>query len=132
MPRKKKTETIEQAPVVEAVQEPVIETQEIIEAPAMEVIEQGQEPVIETQEIVEAPAMEVIDPKKQILLEFKKYWEDNDLKHKSSASMQVGKDIWDFWAKYTGRPEKFNGCGSCLPGKITFLWREAAKYGITI
>lgn len=125
MPRKKKTE-------------PVIETQEIIEAPAMEVIEQApvveavQEPVIETQESVEAPAMEVIDPKKQILLEFKKYWEDNDLKHKSSASMQVGKDIWDFWAKYTGRPEKFNGCGSCLPGKITFLWREAAKYGITI
>lgn len=110
MPRKKKTETIEQAPVVEAVQEPIIETQEIIEA----------------------PAMEVIDPKKQILLEFKKYWEDNGLKHKSSASMQVGKDIWNFWAKYTGRPEKFNGCGSCLPGKITFLWREAAKYGITI
>lgn len=112
MPRKKKTETIEQAPVVEAVQEPVIK----------------QEP----EPVNEAPAMEVIDPKKQILLEFKKYWEDNDLKHKSSASMQVGKDIWDFWAKYTGRPEKFNGCGSCLPGKITFLWREAAKYGITI
>lgn len=111
MPRKKKTE------IVEPVQEVVEPVQEVIE-PVQEVVEPAQE-------IIE-PVQEVLTPKEQALKDFYDLW--MRISH-GPTSLAVAKQIWEYWQIYTGRVEKFNGCGSCLPPRVAYMIKECRKAG---
>lgn len=90
------------------------------------------EELVENQPIVEQIIEEPIDPKKQILIEYADFWNSNELSRKAAVRMEVGRQIWDFWQRYTERRASFNGCGSCIPPKVKYLAKECERYGIEL
>ena len=87
-----------------------------------------EEQTVEEQTVEEEP----LDLKKQILIEYANFWNSNELSRKATVRMAVGKQIWEFWQRYTDRKSSFNGCGSCIPSKVKYLAKECDRYGVEL
>lgn len=51
---------------------------------------------------------------------------------RSVVPQAVGAEIWKMWQEYTGRTDRWRGCGACLAGKIKFFNKELKAIEQTI
>ena len=105
------------------IKEELVENQPIVE----QIVDEGQSESITNDEHSES-----IDPKKQILIEYADFWNSNELSRKATVRMEVGRQIWDFWQRYTERNAQFSGCSSCVPPKVKYLAKECERYGVEL
>lgn len=69
------------------------------------------------------------DIKKYILEEFAELYKGIN---KSVVDHETGEIIWAMWQAYTGRTDRWRGCGACLVSKVRFLKKQCKEFGIEI
>lgn len=127
--------------VPEENQEPIVENQELGEA--VEAVETPQELVEETteetgqqvEETTEETPRQVTeeeDPKLKTLKEFAQYWKENELGKQRVVKFEVARVVFNYWKQYTGRPEIFTGCSSCMSSKTIFMLKKCKENGIEL
>lgn len=104
--------------------EELVENQPIVEETVEEQIVDDRQ----SESIIEEP----IDPKKQILIEYADFWNSNELSRRATVRMELGRQIWDFWQRYTERNAPFSGCSSCVPPKVKYLAKECERHGVEL
>lgn len=50
----------------------------------------------------------------------------------SIVDKETGELIWAIWQAYSGRTDRWRGCGACLAGKVKFLKKQCKEFGIEI
>lgn len=50
----------------------------------------------------------------------------------SIVDKETGELIWAMWQAYTGRTDRWRGCGACLASKVKFLKKQCKEFGIEI
>lgn len=128
--------------VPEENQEPIVEIQELGEAVgAVEVVDTespdtespdtGQETGQQVEETPQQVAEEE-DPKLKTLKEFAQYWKENQLGKQRVVKFEVARAVFNYWKQYTGRPEIFTGCSSCMSSKTIFMLKKCKENGIEL
>lgn len=69
------------------------------------------------------------DPKITLLMEFKTFWEEN-CKGKITVKDAIGRQIWSYWQKITGRTDRYPGCSTCLINTVKRIKKIASEYDI--
>lgn len=128
--KKIKEEIQELVDVEETGQVVVEETTE--ETPQELVEETTEEQSPEVPEETPQQVAEEEDPKLKTLKEFAQYWKENELGKQRVVKFEVARAIFNYWKQYTGRPEIFTGCSSCMSSKTIFMLKKCKENGIDL